>query len=689
MVTQTLQRALLGACSFTLVATAVAAELSPAQDAPQRFIVQLKDTEFANVKGMNISEAKRNLLHSAAADVDANLVKTLPAINAMAVMLDASQKAALEADPRVAFVEVDPKRYLLAESTPYGITMVQAQQVSDSLTGNRKVCIMDTGYHRSHEDLISAGVTGDDGYGSNDTGNWYQDGNGHGTHVAGTIAALGGNSRGVVGVNPSGLLGLHIVKVFNDSGNWAYGSDLVAAIGQCQSAGANVISMSLGGSGSSNAERQAFANAKAAGILSIAAAGNSGDSSLSYPASYDEVMSVAAVDSSGNVASFSQYNAQVEIAAPGVGVNSTYNNGGYKSLSGTSMATPHVAGVAALVWSHFPSCSNEQIRSALNATAEDRGSSGRDNKYGYGIVKAKAAYDYLQNSDCGGSVDPYPTAKFSVSVNGNSVSLTNQSSDNEAIASNHWDLGDGNTSTTNASSFSHTYGTDGTYKITLTVTDSAGQSAVASETVTVGVVTPPSCDGYAAWSATKNYVVGDLVSYNGKKYEATWWSTGAQPDTFSNVWKDLGKCDDTGTPNKAPVADFTLVKQGLSVTFTDKSSDDKGVQSHSWSFGDGAVSSQANPIHAYQSAGSYTVSLTVKDVEGLSATKQMTVSVSDDNLPGGCTGIPTWDANTVYLGGDSVAHQGVKYTANWWTRGENPADNSGQWAVWTNNGSCQ
>lgn len=149
----------------------------------------------------------------------------------------------------VELVELDPKRYLLAESTPYGIEMVEADQVSDLETGNMKVCIMDTGYDREHYDLPDSDVTvtGDDGYDRYDTGNWYEDGHGHGTHVSGTIAALGNNSVGVVGVNPSGILNLHMVKVFTNNGSWAYGSDLIAAIDQCMAAEANVISMSLGG----------------------------------------------------------------------------------------------------------------------------------------------------------------------------------------------------------------------------------------------------------------------------------------------------------------------------------------------------------------------------------------------------------------------------------------------------------
>jgi serine protease len=161
--------------------------------------------------------------------------------------------------------------------------------------------------------------------------------------------------------------------------------------------------MSLGGGSSSTAERNAMQGFVDDGMLLIAAAGNSGNSSLSYPASYPSVVSVAAVDSNENRASYSQYNTQVEIAGPGSGVNSTWPVNTYRSINGTSMATPHVVGAAALVWSFFPSCTNEQIRNALTITAKDKGSAGRDNFYGFGIVKARDAYDYIATNGCDGN----------------------------------------------------------------------------------------------------------------------------------------------------------------------------------------------------------------------------------------------------------------------------------------------
>lgn len=680
---------------LSLLSTAIALPLvsltlnaQPTIQEEQRFIVTFKnDTSIqksdtlTRAQGIQVNA----LFDRAAANVDAKVVKRLPNSNAMAVVLTPSQQKALAKDTSVQSIEVDPKRYLLSESTPYGITMVQALQLSDAGSVNQKVCIMDTGYTLNHADLPSSGVTGDDGYGSNNTGNWYNDGNGHGTHVAGTIAAIGSNNQGVVGVNPSGRLGLHIVKVFNDSGSWAYGSDLIEAVNQCKNAGATVISMSLGGGASSTAERAAFDSAYASGILNVAAAGNDGNSNMSYPASYGSVMSVAAVDSSGNVANFSQYNSQVEIAAPGVGINSTYNDGSYKSLSGTSMATPHVSGVAALVWGNNPNCTVQQIRDGLNASAQDKGSSGRDNYYGYGIVKAKDADTHLKNV-CGTPPPNYaPDANFSTTINGLSVSFTDKSTDDSGVVSRNWTFGDGATST--ATNPSHTYATDGSYQVVLTVADAQGLTDSITSTVTVsdGVVVG---DCAPAWSATTSYQAGDKVSHDGFEYESTWWSTGASPAIYSNVWKKLGECDGTTIPdeNEAPVSSFTYSKTALAVSFNNTSTDDKAVTSYSWSFGDGGTSSSANPSYSYNTAGNYQVSLTVYDAEGLSHTSNQTVIVSDDSNNQGCGGLAAWSVSQSYAIGDKVSHNGNKYDAIWWSTGASPDVFSN---VWSKTGSCQ
>lgn len=538
------------AIALSTISASIIANLAMAQT-DQRVIVTLHKQAMPTAQPVQVSaqalaqyktQALRQQAYSVMGTSD---VEALPSINAYVAHASDEQIAALKSNPSVATVERDPKRYLpaitpwaiepQAETTPYGISMVQADQLSDSASGNSKVCIMDTGYTLGHPDLPNTGITGDDGYGSHNTGVWSNDGNGHGTHVAGTIAALGGNNTGVVGVNPSGQLGLHIVKVFNDQGSWAYGSDLIKAIEQCQQAGANITSMSLGGSGSSIAERNAFSQSYQSGMLHIAAAGNAGNSFLSYPASYDAVVSVAAVNSSESKASFSQYNSQVEIAGPGVNVNSTWNNNGYRSISGTSMATPHVSGVAALVWGQFPQCSAERIRQVLNTTAKDKGQAGRDTSYGYGIVQAKAAVDYLNANGCNGEPS-VPIANFSYSTDGLTVSFTNQSSRGNYT----WQFGDGTSS--NQANPTHSYSAAGTYQVSLTVSDENNRSNTATQQITVSEQSG-GCSGVANWDATTHYVVGDKVAYQGFEYSAIHWSRGAEPDVFSNVWRKGAACN--------------------------------------------------------------------------------------------------------------------------------------------------
>ena len=302
----------------------------------------------------------------------------------------------------------DPKRYFfsahsvsrnLAEQIPYGITMVRALDVDDQYVGNRRVCVVDTGYDVTHEDLPKAStgssVTGTDGVNGVP---WNEDDHGHGSHCAGTIAAVGNNNKGVVGVNRNGKLNLHIVRVFGVNGSWIYGTDLITAVEQCRDAGSNVVSMSLGGGGYSQTEFDAYKRIyENDSVLLVAAAGNGGNSAYSYPASYTPVMSVAAIDSGKNKASFSQYNDEVDIAAPGVAVRSTLPGNSYASWSGTSMATPHVSGVAALIWSHYPDKHAIEVRNTLENTAEDLGALGRDNIFGHGLVRADLAIVALSN----------------------------------------------------------------------------------------------------------------------------------------------------------------------------------------------------------------------------------------------------------------------------------------------------
>jgi thermitase len=255
-------------------------------------------------------------------------------------------------------------------------------------TGGVKVGIVDTGITQNHEDLV--GKTADCGQsvsGLVQTGSCLDD-NGHGTHVAGTIAAIANNGRGVTGVAFNSPLS--ICKALNSAGSGST-SDVASCITWEADRGAKVISMSLGGPAATTLQN-AVRYATSHDALVIAAAGNNGNATLNYPAAYAEVVSVAATDSRDAHASFSNANSDVEIAAPGVSIVSTYNNGGYATLSGTSMATPHVSGVAAVIRTRHPTFTVAQARSKLDASVDDKGAAGRDTQFGFGRVNlAKAA----------------------------------------------------------------------------------------------------------------------------------------------------------------------------------------------------------------------------------------------------------------------------------------------------------
>merc|ERR1712157_370512 len=328
----------------------------------------------------------------------------------------------LKQNKNIENVEPDRKVYAtellrsreLEEEEPYGIGMVledldwwKAKFASSPPTGSSKVCVVDTGYGNGHEDLPTLDQNSD-GYNPQSSGEWYIDGHSHGTHCAGSHGAVGDNSKGVVGVIPGSIsdkFSFFIGKGLTDSGSGST-SSVMAAVQAFVDNGSNVISMSLGGgSPSDSVNQQYYGHYKEDNVLIIAAAGNSGNSALSYPASYKSVMSVAAVDSNENKAGFSQYNEQTEISGPGVNVKSTGtgNNGstfGYSSYSGTSMATPHVAGVAGLLRMYFPDCKAFQIRNAMIVTAKDKGDAGCDVNYGHGIVQAKTAFEYLEANQC-------------------------------------------------------------------------------------------------------------------------------------------------------------------------------------------------------------------------------------------------------------------------------------------------
>jgi len=295
--------------------------------------------------------------------------------------------AKLKDRAEIAYAEDDIIMYAIQQQTPWGVDRIDADLVwPTNNTGiGVDVAILDTGIDYDHPDLVK-NIAG----GVNFAGWWWVDGstyryywddrNGHGSFCAGVVAAAN-NSIGVVGVAPGASL--WAVKVLGDTGS-GYVSDIIQGLEWCAENGIEVASMSFGG-GYSKSLENACNTTYAAGVLLVAAAGNEYGGAVSYPAAYGSVIAVSATDNSDAIAGFSSVGPEVELAAPGVGIKSTYKNGGYALGDGTSMACPHVAGTAALVWAG----TNADVRARLQQTAEDIGLTA--NQQGYGLVDAAKA----------------------------------------------------------------------------------------------------------------------------------------------------------------------------------------------------------------------------------------------------------------------------------------------------------
>ncbi|KAG7368109.1 cold-active serine alkaline protease [Nitzschia inconspicua] len=335
---------------------------------------------------------------------------------------------------------VDRRELQSGQQIPYGAMMVNAPQfwqTKGDKGGSAKVCIIDTGLNIGHEDIQGAVFSGSTD--SSVVADWDSDDAGHGTHVAGTIAAVD-NNFGVVGVAPEAEL--LIVKVFEGANSQFTASSLVSALEECRKGGAKIINMSLGGPSSSVVERNKVNQLANQGIQLIAASGNSGDTSnpIEYPASYDKVISVAAVDEDRHTAIFSTHNNEVDVAAPGVDILSLTNacSTCYGLYSGTSMATPHVAGVFALLMSKYPTKSISQIREAIQESASDSGACGIDRMFGHGIVDVMAAAVYLESGVTAPEQNNCINTKITVTTDkwGSETSYIIRNSDGEVVYKN-------------------------------------------------------------------------------------------------------------------------------------------------------------------------------------------------------------------------------------------------------------
>lgn len=235
---------------------------------------------------------------------------------------------------------------------PKGVEMIQAPKIWDQTKGKGiTVAILDTGCDTAHPDLKER-IIGGRNFTKDDGGNpnVYEDYNGHGTHVAGTIAAIQ-NNTGVVGVAPDA--NLLIIKVLGQNGSGQY-DWIIKGINYAIEQKADIISMSLGGPEDVPELHEVIQRAVTNDILVVCAAGNNGDGDdltdeFDFPGSYNEVISVGAIDLERHSSTFSNSNNQVDLVAPGEKILSTYLKGTYATLTGTSMAAPHVSGALALI----------------------------------------------------------------------------------------------------------------------------------------------------------------------------------------------------------------------------------------------------------------------------------------------------------------------------------------------------
>ena len=610
---------------------------------------------------------------------------------------------------------------------------IKATDAWDISTGSHEVVIgvIDSGMDYNHPDLVdNRWVNPGDlpgstyGYSTLNAELDPMDSDSHGTHVAGTIGATGNNGIGVVGVNwnvtllpcqflgPTGGSTAGAIECIN------YFTDLKLNHGVNVKATNN----SWGGGSYSDTLRAAIESGGDAGILFIAAAGNSGvdaDSTPMYPAAYDldAIVSVASTDRNDQLSIFSSgasnYGAvSVDLGAPGSAILSTVPGGGYASYSGTSMASPHVAGAAALLWSVNPDITPLEMKSILMdsgdslSALEGKTVSGKRLNLATAMVDADPTPSFrLSITPRNQQITAGDSAQYTVDI-GNiadwmgEVALTvdvDPALEGVSLSADIAEPGQSLTLDVNTSAETAW----GSYQFTVTGTDTATGELVKSVNASLDILpqglqdypysndnASPIPDNTAEGISSVISVPqsgslfgvnvsvdithtwrGDLIvmlrspqgtehtlhnrtggsednlvqswqldSFNGEEMQGDWTLTvsdNANLDTGTlNNWQLTltALSDDTPPEPVAPVANFSYSASGLTVSFSDLSTDaNNNINSYSWDFGDGNASGDANPQHNYAEPGSYQVSLTVTDSTGLIDTHSQTIAVSVDD----------------------------------------------------------